>query len=297
MSVYRQSPVTYSELIADLEKAMAWLDGLGISTGTKRHAGYLRTLKKIDKEWRARGDMRASDVPIAPKLMTTAGAEAFRLISVWRVFAGSEPEGLVRKLKTYAGGPVLEREENPRKAGNSARDVGFELEVAAYFNSVGTVELKRGVDVVVQFQGMSLFLECKRPSSAGMIGENLDRAEEQIMGELNETRLASYGIPAISVAKSEWPGGAVFGASRTEQIQRSLQSWAERIDRDFVGPWFLRRTDQRLVAVLVHIPYEAELQGAPPMPSVQFSVIGGCQPGSAAHNDLLKLKVMLGVPE
>lgn len=304
--MYRQRTVTYAETISDLEGALAWLEGMGISTGTKRHATYLRTLKKIDEQWRERGDMRASDLRLGPKtmttaqkakLMTTAAAEAFQLIRIWRAFAGREPNGLLRKLKAFAGGPILEREENPKKSGNNARDIGFELDVAVYFNGVGPVDLTRGVDVVVPFLGVSLFLECKRPSSEGMIAENLDRAAEQIMGELDKTRLASYGIPVISVVKAEWPGGVVLGASREGQIHRSLKSWADRVDKEYVGPWFLKRTDQRMVAVFVHIPYNADIEDSPPRPSVQFSIIAGCPRGSAAHNDLVKLMTSLGVPE
>jgi hypothetical protein len=47
--MYRQSVVTFSEAIADLEQALAWLESMRISTATKRHATYLRTLKMIDK--------------------------------------------------------------------------------------------------------------------------------------------------------------------------------------------------------------------------------------------------------
>jgi hypothetical protein len=295
--MYRQRVVTYSELLADLENALAWLESMAISTGTKRHATYLRTLKRVDKEWRARGDMRASDVPVESKLMTTAAAEALQLVRIWRAFDGREARGLRGKLKTFAGGPVLERDERPKKAGNSARDVGFELEVAAYFSRVGAVDLSAGVDVVVLFQGMSILLECKRPSSEGMIAENLDRASEQIMGELGSTRLASYGIPAISVVKAEWAGGVVLGASMMDQVHGSLKSWAARVDREYLGPWFQRRTDERMVAVLVHIPYEADFQDAPPMPSVEFSLIAGCWPGTVPYSDLLKLKASLDVPE
>jgi hypothetical protein len=228
--------------------------------------------------------------------MTTSIAESFQLTKIWRAFAGREPNGLRAKIKTFAGGPVLDREENPARSGNSARDIGFELEVAAYFNGVGVVDLTRGVDVVVPFQGLTIFLECKRPSSEGMIAENLDRAADQIVSELNKTRMASYGIPAISVVKAEWAGGVVLGASTTEQIHGSLRSWAARVDRQYLGPWFRRQTEQRMVAVLVHIPYEAEFEAAPPMPSVQFFMIAACSPGSIAHSDLVKLKTLLGVP-
>jgi len=96
--------------------------------------------------------------------------------------------------------------------------------------------------------------------------------------------------------KAEWTGGVVFGASMMDQIHGGLQSWMARVDREYLGPWFRRQTDKRMVAVLVHIPYEAEFEGAPPMPSVQFGLIVGCPPGSAAHNDLVKLKTSLGVP-
>jgi len=218
--VYRQSAVTYAETISDLKNALAWLEGMGISTRTKRHATYLRTLKTIDEQWRQRGDMRASDLRLGSKpmtiaqkskLMTTAAAEAFQLIRIWRAFAEREPNGLLRKLKAFAGGPILERDENPKKSGNSARDFGFELEVAAYFNGVGAVDLTRGVDVVVPFLGMSLFLECKRPSSEAMIAENLDRAADQIMGGLGKTRLASYIIPAISGQRRPDRGPGLVG--------------------------------------------------------------------------------------
>lgn len=295
--MYRQSVVTFSGAIEDLERAIGWLDGQGISMRTKRHATYLRTLEIINREWQARGDMRACDVPVEPKLMTTSAAEAFQLIRIWRAFAGREPKGLLPRLKVFAGGPVLESEEKPVKSGNSARDVGFELEVAAYFNGVGAVDLTGGVDVVVPFQGLTVFLECKRPSSEGMIAENLDRAADQLERELSKTRLASYGIPAISVAKAEWAGGVVLAASTIGQVLGSLHSWAARFDRQHLGPWFRKQTDRRLAAVLVHIPYEADLDDAPPTPSVQFFMIAGCSPGTAAHSDLLRLKTSLGVPE
>jgi hypothetical protein len=40
MTVLRTSSVTYAEMISDFEKAIAWLEVMGISTGTKRHANY-----------------------------------------------------------------------------------------------------------------------------------------------------------------------------------------------------------------------------------------------------------------
>lgn len=295
--MYRQSAVTYADLIADLEQALAWLESMGISTATKRHAMYLRTLRKIDREWRARGEMRASDVPVSAKLMTTSAAEAFQLIRVWRAFAGREPDGLKRKLRTFAGGPPLERDERPAKSGNSARDIGFELEVAAFLSQAGPVDFSRGVDVAVPLRGMSFLLECKRPSSLAMVAKNLDRAATQIVGELRKTRLVNYGVPAISVAKAEWPGGVVLGASRISQVHGSLRAWVARIDRDYLAPWFSRRSDSRLAAVLVHIPYEVELSDSPPMPSVQFWMISGCSKDKPAHRDLLALMAYLGLPE
>jgi hypothetical protein len=292
--VFQHSSVTYTETISDFEKAIAWLEGMGISTRTKRHAKYLRTLKTIDEEWQKRGDMRASDIPIEPKLMTTSAAEAFQLIRIWRAFADRPPEGLKAKLKILAGGPSLEAQENPAKSGNSARDCGFELEVAASFSGLGDVELKRGVDVAVSHQGISLFVECKRPSSPTMIAENLDRAAEQIMSELNATRLASYGIPAISVVKSEWAGGVVIKATTMPQLHHALRSWTARVDKDYLAPWFRRQSDSRMVAVLLHIPYEGDFKDEPPMAGVQLNLVIGCRPRTVAHRDLMRLRASLG---
>lgn len=294
-AMYRRSEHTYAEILADLEQALSWLGSARVSTKTKRHATYLGSLKLIDHAWRARGAMRAEDVPIDAKLMTTSFAEAFRLITIWRAFAGREPSGLAAKLKAFAKGPVLEREERPAKSGNSARDIGFELEMAAYFSAAGPVDLTRGVDVVVSFNGIAAHIECKRPSSVGMIGENLDRAGRQLQRELNKTRLASYGIVAISLAKAEWAAGVVLGASRMDQIHASLQAWTKRIDREYLAPWFQTQTDQRMLAVLVHIPYDADFENEPPFPSVQCDLIVRRSPGGHALQDLTKLRTLLGV--
>ena len=42
----------YAEIIANLERALVWIESMGVPAQTSRYAAYLRTLKKIDKRWR-----------------------------------------------------------------------------------------------------------------------------------------------------------------------------------------------------------------------------------------------------
>ncbi len=277
-------------MIAELEQAVAWLESFGIAIRTKRHAIYLRYLKLIDKRWREAGNMRAADVPIDPKRMETAAFEAAQLIRIWQAFAESPPDGLDAKLKIYAGGPELEREERPSKSGNSARDCGFELDVAVHFRAAGPINLTEGVDVVVRFQTMPIFIECKRPSSQQMVAENLDRATDAIMLQLNHTALSSYGMPAISIAKVEWVGGVVLQGNSAAALENALTSWMARFDKDYIQPWFPTLRDGRLIAVLLHIPYVGYIGDSPSIVGVQLGLIGSrFVQGTIAHRDLAKL--------
>jgi hypothetical protein len=222
--------------------------------------------------------------------METAAFEAAQLIRIWQAFAESPPEGLEARLKTYASGPELEREERPAKSGNSSRDCGFELDVAAHFRGAGSISLTQGVDVVVRFRTMPIFIECKRPSSQQMVAENLDRATDAIMVELGNTSLASYGVPAISIAKVDWAGGVVIKGDSTAALESALTAWMAHFDKDYIQPWFPKLTDGRLIAVLLHIPYVGYIGESPSIVGVQMGLIGSrFVQGTIAHRDLVQL--------
>jgi hypothetical protein len=292
--MFQLTDVDYSALIAELEEAIAWIDGFGLPVGATRYGAYLRALKLVDKRWRE-GATRADEIPIDPKLMETAAWEAALIGRVARGLRQHSAASLVQKLRVLVSGPILERDEKTANSGNRARDCGFELDVAAYFSTAGVVDLTRGVDVVGSFRTMPLFIECKRPSSRRKVAENLDEASAQILTELSATGLACYGIPAISVAKVDWAGGVVIHAKTREALEESLRSWFDRFDRAYLQPWFPRQKDGRLSAVLVHIPYTGYIGDSATITGTEIALVQSrLLQGTWAHRDLAGLVQALG---
>ena len=285
-------------MIRELEGALSWLYGLGVSTERTRFATYLRTLQFIDKRWREVGDLRASDIPVDPILMETCALEASQLIRIWQGLADSPPTGLTTKLKILVGGPELEIREKVTNAGNAARDCGFELDLAAYFRRVSEVDLMGGVDVVARFRTMPIFIECKRPSSRKKIATNLDRASAQILTQLHHTSLACYGIPAISVTKAHWNGWPLVRAQSIESIRASVAQRIGLFRSQYINPWFTRQKDARMAAVLVHFPYIGYTGDSPTMIGTEMFVLGDeRQQRGWSHRDLADLITLLGVIE
>lgn len=284
--MFRLSTTGFETMISELEQAMEWLAGLSISTTRSRFAEYLRTLKRIDRRWRE-GATRADEIPVDPILMETAALEAWQLVRTWRGLRDQPPAGLARKLALMVDGPVLEINERSTNSGNSARDSGFELDVAAFFSNAGAVDLTRDVDVTLNARGIPHFIECKRPSSQKRLSKNLNEASSQIMVELGRSRLACYGIAAISAAKAHFRGWPLIRGRTIEEIRAAIRSWMKRFDDSFLAPWFARQRDGRVVAVLVHFPYIAYTGDSPTILGNEYYLIARkFIRGTRAHSDL-----------
>ena len=282
---------SFESVITQLDSAIGWVASHDVRSRPSRYATYLETIQRIEKRWRE-GATRADEISVDPVLMETAFREGIQLIRIATAFRGRHVEGMLPKLKRLIDGPVLEGDERSSNSGHVGRDTGFELEVAAYFSSAGYVEFPPDIDLVLHAGGISYYFECKRPSSPQKLRPNLNRARTQLIHRLSQTRMTSYGVVALSASKVHWSPGALLTVTSVASLRDSVTVWLARFDREHITTWLHAQPDNRLAAVLVHLPYTAYVGDSPPISTSEFFLLGRHGRGSQLAKDLRRLTVI-----
>lgn len=244
--------IQYTNLPAELEAALQWLDRSGIAYSTSRFAYYKKTLNEVEAERLAGTNLYV----VAERLNAFVPIfEANELVTIHQGLAGKGLDAyLSSKLHELVSGPESYVDETPKSGSNKARNTGFELSVIANLAQAGlTIEQEGGLaDVVARLGGVTVIVECKRPQSEARMERAICDARDQLVTRYKSRRkirphttgiialdLTKVINPTLSLAINE-PDGAM--RSRIGEAIDSLNNDCCR--------FFDRIRDQRIAGVL-----------------------------------------------
>jgi len=198
-----------------LQKAVAWMDNLGIRVGTTRFAQYLKQLRDVISD---PGRMARTDDPQFELILEAfdSGAE---LIYIHREFTDNITDEFLARLKAFAKGTYLQRKENPSTSSNRARNHGFELYFGAQLARAGfNVEFPKTSDL--QLPSPLFRFECKRPQSLAGFEAGLKDARDQL-GRCPD-KDESINVIAISVGKLLHQGSKFLHVGNESQLSGTI---------------------------------------------------------------------------
>lgn len=197
---------TFSDLLQHLEGFDTWLVSLGLTPRSNdRIHQAIQALERAEEASR-KGRETGHYKYIQPEdwFPVVEALEALDVLTAFR----DDPSLLIKAaLKRALSGPAQPSDENPRN--RDGRNIWFELALAAEWKLGGASVRLGEPDLLLERNGISFLIACKRPSTMESIEANLRDATKQLQRTLDDSP-GSFGVAAISVNCAFNPGDKVF---------------------------------------------------------------------------------------
>jgi hypothetical protein len=177
--LYTFSEIKFEQELSILEQLSQWLFKIGISIDGTRFCKLLDLVRDIVHHYKSdKVSQLLKKYDKATLWIALIDATAF--IRVFLGFKDTKSHDLPRaKLKEILDGPLLPWNESPDAGNIHARNILFELEMAAWFKRAG-LEVTNYDDIQFNFMKHTFNVQCKRIHSSRKIGDNVASAADQI---------------------------------------------------------------------------------------------------------------------
>ncbi len=240
----------FEDILSTLEQLDSWLRELGIQPKNDRIHQAIEIVRKAEEGLQK---FRATKEPA--KIGNIRDfyfglVEAFEFYDIFRAFKDERPAALAPKLIRALSGPLRPAEETKRNA--DARNVMFELALAAHLRLHGGDVSIGEPDVTVHLNGAPFIVECKRPFREESIRSNVRAAAHQLKTKLDSSVWSnSMGLVAVSVGRILNPGTYLYKVP-TVGAARVMAGALEHMMHENERHWAKLDLHPRLSAVLFH---------------------------------------------
>jgi hypothetical protein len=263
------STSTYADVASQLAAVETWLTGFGISVAPTRIGYYRRRLDALIAA-HAAGTIEQDFSREEVSEFILMFGEVQELIFVQRHLSQEANLGLPDKLRDVISGPALTRGEVPESAANRARNILFELTLAATLVAAGFPILPSGVcDLCTSFEGRRVMIECKRPQSDRKVERLVKDGMKQLNTRLAQEPAESFGLLAVSISKLISGGTHVIRTATREEIQPELIAKIDAFIQTHGLSWNIQ-VPPAMVGVILHA-------GATGIPAVSGGLYTGKQ--------------------
>jgi hypothetical protein len=175
-------------------------------------------------------------------------------------------KALEQRIKDLIKGPEHSNKENPSTSSNQARNISFELVIAAHFAAAGySINLSTEADLSIEDVGKILFVECKRPQSKKRIEENVHTALKQLTRRYDESEFNGdkRGFIALSISKVLNPDQLLLSGIDEQELRGRMI----RVVNEFIEKYrylWINPNDKRTIGLVLHLhtPAEVRSEGA-----------------------------------
>lgn len=154
--------------------------------------------------------------------------ESWEFVDALSVLRRLDPPGLLGVVAAALDGPADLYLENDRC--NVGRNRMFEITLAATFARAGiSIEFGEHPDIVAEFEGRKILVECKRPLGLTGLWYNLRKAGRQLREDVKlvEHRQACT-VVSICCSRALNPGDRLLVCDTEEAVRPMLDRWVER---------------------------------------------------------------------
>jgi hypothetical protein len=191
-----------TEVLRQLEEAIAWLRKLNVNCSASRITLYRTHIQKL---------IRSIESGTLTELLESAGEQAlinslYEISTINTIYQGLKSieatPGLINRLNELILGTTDVRNEGQKPSSHKGRDTSFELIMASFFSQAAySINIDTDADLLASNQNISLIIECKRPRSSHSLRGALKSAKHQLANRYNtiSNKNNSYGVIAISI--------------------------------------------------------------------------------------------------
>lgn len=243
------SSIPYESFAANLDKAVAWIDNLGVHYEKTRVGEYKRAIDILLEVYKTKDIERTRKEFVR---FVTALFEANDLIAIHKGFAGKYDQEIREHIEKYVKGPADYRHEVISASSNLGRNIAFELLVASRIVSTG-VELDFSIktDIACRFDGRSILFECKRPQSHKNLEANVKDAFKQLEKKYqNPSRTRYRGVIAIDITKLLNPDFMLYVQPNADALDRGLSKIVDSFIQSHENIWQLDRNSKTIAIIL-----------------------------------------------
>lgn len=242
---------TYQDIALQLSELDQWLSRYHIQVGPTRIGHYRRRIDALITAYTAGTIPNAfSREEVSSFILTFQEIQELEYVRQHLSYA---PDiGLAGKLRDIVGGPVLTSGEVSPGTANHARNILFELTIAATLAAAGFPLLPSGIcDLCTSFEGQKVMIECKRPQSQKKVERLVKEGMRQIGKHLGGQADRSFGLLALSASKVISGGTHVIRTPNKEGIRTELVAAMDQIIQAHGLAWN-RNVPCGMVAVILH---------------------------------------------
>lgn len=222
-----QAPITISTFEAihqQYTEALAWMRGLGVSLSQGRTVDYERVLRHWKTAY-ATATIEEANSGFEP--FVSAALEVMDFLLIYKRLCTVDPGylgRLVEKLSRGVSGPSAMADESTK---NSApRNFLFEAVVTAlgqYQAGGMEAQLDAQTDAAVRIDGRTIWVECKRITSAAKLEKNLRDARDQLNLRLaSDLQGCELGVIAVDATRLINPQGKIYDADDDFGLKRGV---------------------------------------------------------------------------
>jgi len=242
-SAHADATIGYAGLLQELDGAIAWLTALGAEPGAdSRYTEYRASVAELVNEYQ-KPNWRPNEATL--DRLYGALYEASDLLTIQTgLRGGDEIAGLTDRLRDLVQGPARVTDEELIDGGIHARNVGFELVVAARLKSSGyPPRLDERGDVVFALGDQRVVTECKRPRRSETVVRCLEQARQQALNDIGDLDAAnSSALIAIEATVVVHPNRGLLITPRPlrETLTELSDRMARAIAHDMENLWHRR---------------------------------------------------------
>jgi hypothetical protein len=287
------SAASFEELVPRLTAAIEWFGESGVQISPTRLGHYRRLLAEI-LELQQTLNQRQAAVKYLDYVNTLFCAHD--LAAIHAAFKERAHNALIQsRLRQSTGGAALLLDEAASASGNFARNIEFELVVAAHLVSGGAILLPSdGSDITVSLDGATALVECKRLQSERGVEAALSKARDQLLAACDKMAGAGHvGVIAFDITKTCMTSAEPLRLADF----RDTHVWTLQRIRSFIErrlPLWNRIEDERIGGIVIRSCVMAEVGlGETNLQYCQHYVVAHLERGSAVQQIVDQLSLAL----
>lgn len=270
----------------EMDSAVAWLSDLGYSYVDGRLGTYKKHIDEI-AEYNISGKLGTLLYRKDYFELANSVFEANEFVKIYDSLHKHESDVFNNKLKSFIKGPVSYVKEDPKTSSNLARNIAFELLIAAEMSRAGyEIEFNDKYDIGFIVNGKRIVIECKRPQYEHQINSNIKGALKQLLKRYNGPN--ERGLIAISLSRAYNPKFNSVTVNIPEEISIALRYIIDDFIKKFFKKW-QNPSDSRSIGTIAHFSGPSTIKSQNLLTMCTNIGISNVQKGPKEDHNLLRI--------
>jgi hypothetical protein len=240
----------YADIIQDLEELEKYLRRLGLRRGPDRLQILQAKLREIEQ---ARVQNRSASLNTRSDIVDLVWSvvEGQEFADIYKGINGYDEQTVKVLMQKAFNGPLNPSLET--KNTNEGRNTVFELRLGANLRRAGAcVKLGEQADLLIDYAGAHVYIECKRPLHQHKVRRRVTEARKQLQERFKtDPHHLVVGLVAISVSRTVNPGSKMFIVDEAEALHE-LEGEISRLHHQYSAD-YNQLVDPRLLGIVYHL--------------------------------------------